>query len=52
VDITDRIVDRIAFSNHPAGEHHFDYTATYLSTGLYIVRARYNRRCRSGRLCI
>jgi tetratricopeptide (TPR) repeat protein len=44
VDITGRIVDRIAFSNHPAGEHHFDYTASHLSTGLYIVRARYNRQ--------
>ncbi|WP_400166350.1 right-handed parallel beta-helix repeat-containing protein [Fidelibacter multiformis] len=44
VDITGRIVDRITFSNHPAGEHHFDYTASHLSTGLYIVRARYNRQ--------
>ncbi|WP_400168246.1 right-handed parallel beta-helix repeat-containing protein [Fidelibacter multiformis] len=44
VDITGRIVDRIAFSNHPAGKHHFDYTASHLSTGLYIVRARYNRQ--------
>jgi tetratricopeptide (TPR) repeat protein len=44
VDITGRIVDRIAFSNHPAGEHHFDYTASHLSTGLYIVRARFDRQ--------
>jgi hypothetical protein len=44
VDITGRIVDRITFSNHPAGEHHFDYTASHLSTGLYIVRARFDRQ--------